>query len=231
MMMRQLIRNVAMIALVLAFVLSFSSSQSVQAQGTYTVQPGDTLFGIAARFNVSVSELATINGIYDVNQVYVGQVLILPAPLSGGGGTTGGGNSGGNSGGGYTPVITTYPPGTTITITTTTTKYVVKQGDTLGSIAQKFRVTPDAIMVANGITNGNLIYVGQLLLIPKQTTTVKPPAKGSTGGTVGRIYIVQPGDTLDSIAAKFKRDRYAIAKANGLVNLNFIYAGQALIIP
>jgi len=36
---------------------------------------------------------------------------------------------------------------------------------------------------------------------------------------------------LFGIAARYRRDVYAIAKANGLLNLNYIYVGQALIIP
>ncbi len=44
--------------------------------------------------------------------------------------------------------------------------YVVQKGDTLGSIAQKFGVTVSALARANGIKNINLIYVGQVLIIP-----------------------------------------------------------------
>ena len=44
----------------------------------YTVQTGDTLFQIAARFGVSVVELAAINYIIDYNQISVGQVLTIP---------------------------------------------------------------------------------------------------------------------------------------------------------
>jgi LysM repeat protein len=199
-----------------------ASAQGYGSYGTYVVQPGDTLFSIAARFNVSVSELATINGIYDINRVNVGQVLILPAPLT---------PPQPRPQPGYTPVITHYPPGTVITRTVTVTQYVVKRGDTLGSIAQRFRTTPGAIMAANGISNPNLIYVGQLLNIPRTTTTVHPPKTTRPRGTFGRVYIVQPGDTMFAIAARFRRDVWDIARLNGILNLNHIYAGQALYIP
>jgi LysM repeat protein len=42
---------------------------------------------------------------------------------------------------------------------------------------------------------------------------------------------VQPGDNLFSIAARFGRDVYNIARANRLLNLNAIYIGQPLVIP
>jgi LysM repeat protein len=233
--MRKIIHLGVLIAVLLLGVVA--QPVAAQGHGTYVVQPGDTLFSIAARFNVSVSELATINGIYDVNRVFVGQVLVLPAPLPGGyppyqpPPPNPYPNTPSNPG--YTPVITTYPPGTVITTTVTMTQYVVKKGDNLSSIAVRFKTTPQAIMNANGITNPNLVYVGQLLNIPRATTVVtKPkPTKRTTPGKTGRVYIVQPGDNMFLIAAKFNRDVYDIAEANGILNLNYIYAGQALYIP
>jgi len=52
-------------------------------------------------------------------------------------------------------------------ITATQITYVVKAGDTLYSIALKYGVTVQQIATANHITNVNLIYVGQVLIIPK----------------------------------------------------------------
>ncbi len=44
----------------------------------YQVQPGDNLYRISIRFNVPISQLIEINGIYDANRIFVGQLLILP---------------------------------------------------------------------------------------------------------------------------------------------------------
>ncbi|WP_051914291.1 LysM peptidoglycan-binding domain-containing protein [Thermorudis peleae] len=52
------------------------------AAGTYVVQPGDSLFTIAARFHVSAQDLAAANHLTDPNTIQVGQVLIIPTPSS-----------------------------------------------------------------------------------------------------------------------------------------------------
>jgi LysM repeat protein len=219
-------------------VLWGATPSASHAQGgyfsTYVVQPGDTLFSIASRFNVSLSELATINGVYDVNRVVVGQVLRLPPPLPGAPQqpipqpqpvqpqqpvTYP-----------YYPPQPYYPPGTTITTVTTYRQYVVRRGDTLSSIAARYKTTIGAIIAANPGLNANYIYVGQVLHIAITRTTIVPaPRPRQT--VYRRVYIVQPGDNLFSIANRFRRDVYAVAKANGLLNLNYIFVGQALVIP
>ena len=45
---------------------------------TYVVQPGDNLFRIALRYNMSYLYLASYNGISDPSRIYVGQVLRIP---------------------------------------------------------------------------------------------------------------------------------------------------------
>lgn len=47
--------------------------------------------------------------------------------------------------------------------------YVVQPGDTLYSIAQRFGVSPQSIMQANGITNPNAIFAGRTIMIPRPT--------------------------------------------------------------
>jgi LysM repeat protein len=46
----------------------------------YVVQPGDTVNSIARRYNVTVQEIATLNGLFNVNSIAVGQELLIPTP-------------------------------------------------------------------------------------------------------------------------------------------------------
>ena len=60
---------------------------------TYTVQSGDSLSAIAARFNTTVQALAQANHITDANMIFVGQVLMIPNGATGSNGSSGSGTS------------------------------------------------------------------------------------------------------------------------------------------
>jgi len=119
--------------------------------------------------------------------------------------------------------------------------YVVQPGDTLWRISRQFGTSVDAIVQANRIPNPNLIYVGQVLEIPGAPgqPTVVPPGPTPTPQTPpptppppsNQTYVVQPGDTLTRIAARFQTTVQALAQANNIVNPNLIYVGQVLVIP
>jgi len=87
------------------------------------------------------------------------------------------------------------------------------------------------------ISHPRLILVSVLLLsllvapraLGLTTMTASPPAGPVAQSTT--VYIVQPGDTLSSIARRFGTTVAAIVEANGIVNPDFIWVGQRLIIP
>lgn len=100
-----------------------------------------------------------------------------------------------------------------------TIAYTVKKGDTLSEIAKEYGTTVDKIATLNNISNTNLIYVGQYLVIPTTSN-----ANVSTATT----YTVKNGDTLSGIANKFGTTYQKLAEINGLSNPNIIYPGQVL---
>jgi LysM repeat protein len=130
-----------------------------------------------------------------------------------------------------TPVPTTETTselaGTSTAVAEGTT-YIVRWGDTLFSIAQKFGTTVDAIKAANGLTS-DFIIVGQELIIPVDGSVPPDTRPPSPGGPT--THIVQPGENLFRIAMHYGTTVDAIAKANNIVNPWFIYVGQKLTIP
>lgn len=107
--------------------------------GTYTVQRGDTLSTIAARFNTTVATLAQLNNLVNPNLIYAGQVLRVPGAS----------------------VPTPAPPPAQPII------HNVMPGDNLTRLSLIYGVPVDAILRANNLANPNLIFVGQRLVIPR----------------------------------------------------------------
>ena len=104
--------------------------------------------------------------------------------------------------------------------------YQVHWGDTLSSISRYTGVSAWTIAQANGLANPHYIYAGQWLWIPCQTPPPQPPPP-----QCGYWYTVRWGDTMNSISYRTGVRPWAIAQANGIYNLNRIYAGQVLWIP
>jgi LysM repeat protein len=102
--------------------------------------------------------------------------------------------------------------------------YPVQWGQTLSAISRATGVSAAAIAQANGLANPNHIQAGQWLWIPCVTPPPPPPS-------CGFWYTVRWGDTLNSIARWTGVSPWSIAQANGVYNLNRIYAGQVLWIP
>jgi LysM repeat protein len=107
----------------------------------YTVQYGDSLESIAARYGVSVQAILQANGMYAPN-MFVGRQVYMPAgyPSSGGYGTS---------------------------ANRVTVAYVVQPGDTLFGIAQRFGVSAFTLARLNNLFNPNFIFAGMRLIVPR----------------------------------------------------------------
>ena len=122
-----------------------------------------------------------------------------------------------------------------------TSYHVVQPGETLSSIASMYGVSTWALANANGIWNWNYVYVGQVLVIPYggYPTYVRYyyPTNHNYNSyyyprpTYNCYYWVRYGDTMSGIAARYGADPWTLARAIGIYNLNWIYAGQRLLIP
>ena len=174
--------------------------------GTYTVQWGDWLNKIANQFGVTTQQLIAANPGINPNFITPGQVLNIPSSTS--------------------PGLTPVPPTNPNPPTGNPSTYTVQRGDWIYALARRFGVSVAALLAANPGVNPNLLYPGQVLNVPSGTTPPNDPPAPS-----GNTYTVQPGDTLFTIAVRFKTTTMALQIANKLANPNFISPGQVLTIP
>jgi LysM repeat protein len=101
-------------------------------------------------------------------------------------------------------------------------EHVVRWGETVYLIASRYGVSVQDIVAANNLTNPDLIRAGDVLIIPGGAA----PSPEQPG-----VHIVRRGETLNTIARMYGTTVNAIARANGIVNPNYIYVGQRLTIP
>lgn len=114
----------------------------------------------------------------------------------------------------YLGAESVIPPGVDAGVT----EYVVRSGDTLWLLAQRYSTTVDAIKHLNGLTS-DMLYIGQVLRIPSTTAPV-PYFE----------YTVRSGDTLWLLAQRFGTTVNAIKNLNGLGS-DMLNIGQILRIP
>jgi membrane-bound lytic murein transglycosylase D len=113
----------------------------------YTIQRGDSLSGIATRFNTSVAQLVTLNQLTDAHRIRVGQLLLLPHD---------------------TNMITQTLAAAEPVAVEPGAAYAVRPGDTVSSIARRYRVSEAALLQVNGLTNPDRLAVGQQLRLPAE---------------------------------------------------------------
>ena len=186
-----------LIAMLVASFATTSSAFAAACGTSVTVVSGDTLLKIANRCGTTVSALRLANPEIGWGNLIYPNQVLLLP------GAILYGNNGYNT-------------------------YIVMRGDTLKSLATRFGTSVDILLSLNkSITNVNLIYEGQRLVVPSgQAVPVPPPTTG------GQTYYAQRGDTLRKIAAKFNTTVDEILKVNlQITNPNLIYVGQAITIP
>ncbi len=171
---------------------------------THTVTTGDTLYSIAADYNVSATEIIAANGVENPDALFMGQELLIP---------------------GYQPSASAAVEtgGSAEATTVSSVIHTVQAGEGLYQIARQYDVPYQDIVNANNITNPNLIKPGQELVIPG--------AQAPAGASGQRVHTVQAGDTLTGIATEYGVSTTALMQANGIGNADVILVGQVLTIP
>lgn len=204
-------------------------------QNTYTVKKGDSLWSIAKKYNTTVEQLKAANNLTS-NLLNIGQVLKIPqteVPVEPGDYTVYTVVSGDNLYNiarrynldvkdivDYNNLSTTnlsigqrllIPTKTVPTSSEGYQTYIVKKGDNLYSIANKYNTTVDEIKSLNNLTS-NILSINQKLLIPS---------------TKANTYTVKKGDNLYSIARNYNTTVDEIKRKNNLTS-NILSIGQVL---
>ncbi len=135
--------GISLMSLLFTLVMVLSVSSVFAQATTHVVRPGENLYRIAESYGISVSALAEANDIAFTWRIYAGQTLIIPV----------------GSDTSVTVASNSIPTNTNITY------HTVMYGESLGQIARRYNLTPDQLAALNNITNPNLIYAGQQLLV------------------------------------------------------------------
>jgi LysM repeat protein len=181
---------------------------------TYTVRPGDTVYGIATRHNTTVRALVRANSLRDGGRwIRPGQRLRL---------------SGGSSTPATSTPSTSRAPSSGRTVT-------VRPGDTMSGIAAKHGVSVSTLARVNGISNTRLIYPGQRLVVggsaPPAAPQTSAPSAAPRSSTPQRSVRVQTGDTLYGIATSHGVSLSAVIEANPGIRPRALRVGALLRLP
>lgn len=130
-----------------------------------------------------------------------------------------------------TPTITLTP-----TITTTPTasgpfQYTIKEGDTLWTIADNFKVDYEVLLGINGFAQDHIIQVGDVIYIPGPDTKLPTATPLPTGFRGDVEYVIKSGDSIGTIADEFLSTVDAIKARNKIEDINKINVGDTIIIP
>ena len=103
-----------------------------------------------------------------------------------------------------------------------TVTYTVQPGDTLSGIAAAYDTTYQHLAAINNIANPDLIYPGEKILIDSN--------QSSSAASTETVYVVQAGDTLSGIAARYGTTYQHLAAINNIANPDLIYPGEKIVI-
>ncbi|MFC0819918.1 LysM peptidoglycan-binding domain-containing protein, partial [Moraxella marmotae] len=182
-----------------------NNSNNNTSTATHKVQAGESLTAIARKYNISLQALASENNLSVTDGVLIGQTLKLPSGATAASTTTAAPKN----------QVQTAAPAKGRTNIGATEKYTVKAGESLTALSNRFGVSINDLAAANNLaTNANL-RIGQVIQVPKVTTT----------------YTVKAGDGLISLARRYGISTEELAKMNNLQPTDNLRIGQVLTVP
>ncbi len=190
--------------------------------GAHVVERGDTLSKIARRYGTTIEALASANNMRPRTMIHPGQVLTVPVPPG---------------------ALSAYSSSEARRFREDSRDsipegdreiYVVARGDTLGAIADSFRMSLSELRALNDLPAGSTrIHPGQRLVVFSGAETAPQPAPRPARPVAsgGETYTVRPGDTLGTIADAHGIGLSTLRRLNGMGSrATRIYAGQTLVV-
>lgn len=123
---------------------------SAFAESTHLVKKGETLYGIAKKYQITISELKAANNLSDKDVLKAGQKLVIPSADIENAATLSSTNSSASTSNSFSKTET----------------YIVQKGDTLYGIAKKYDIKVSEIYSLNGMSQKDVLKVGQKLKVP-----------------------------------------------------------------
>lgn len=194
---------------------------------SYTVQSGDTLTAVAEKFGLSNQQLADMNNLSPTSNLLRGARLSL----------VDNGNSS-NSNNNDKPSSSNKSSDKVDTI-----NYKVKPGESVGSLANRYQMSPEELASFNKFSANSTLYIGQTIKVPaiasneaeeKASVTSSRNSKSSSkeSAKIDTIsYTVKSGDTLSRIASRFNSSNDELAKLNKISASSMVIVGQKLNVP
>ena len=175
------------------------------------MQSGDTLTGVAKRYNIGISDLASANGLNTNSNLILGRSITIPAS----GSSVSVPKSGTTTSNSVTTGAAPAPATSSGKKLGKTDNYKVKSGDGLIALAREFGVSVEDLAATNNIASNAQLQLGQTIKVPKVTVS----------------YTVSSGDSLIGLARKYGVSTQELADMNKISADTMLQRGQRLTVP
>jgi LysM repeat protein len=188
----------------------------------HTVQPGETLWSIAAANNLTTRTVAAFNGVSEDHQVVLGSTIMVPTTVEGYASLQQAGLVPADPAQAAAPAAAPASGGS----------YTVQAGDTLSAIAARAGVSMSSLAAANGLDPNAFLLTGTVLSLAGGAAPTQTAAAPSSDGPAPQgAYTVRAGDTLGALASQTGVSAEAMAAMNGLDPSGVLLEGTVLKLP